>query len=95
LRVLAKAENLATGAASQALEMSRADDAIELLEQGRAVFWSQCLRLQTHFTELPQDLALSLYVTSRQLEQAPTRVVAPPPHDNDSRRDGWPSTPKF
>lgn len=69
LRVLANAENLASNGAFLALDMSNSRLAVEILEQGRGVFWTQYLRLRTPFDELPEELAEKLKEVSGQLER--------------------------
>ena len=56
LRALADADKLAVNGAAHALILEQPQLAIELLEQGRAVFWSQHLRLRTAFDALPSQL---------------------------------------
>lgn len=47
LRVLTKAEGLAINGAANAVLAGQPEIAVELLEEGRAVFWNQHLRLRT------------------------------------------------
>lgn len=68
LRTLNRAESLATHAALRALVFSEPEAALEMLEQGRAVFWSQYLRTRTSFDALPIELSQELSDISRQLE---------------------------
>lgn len=67
LDVLSVAPDLASRAACEALALSRHELAIELLEEGRGVFWAQRLRLRTSFDSLPADLARELEKASREL----------------------------
>jgi hypothetical protein len=50
LRVLSGAEAISRNAATRAITAGRDTEAVEMLEEGRGVFWSQALRLRT--TEL-------------------------------------------
>lgn len=68
LRVLADADKLAVDGAAHALILEQPQLAIELLEQGRAVFWSQQLRLRTAFDALPLELSIKLTRTAFLLE---------------------------
>ena len=58
LKSVADAEHSATMAASHALLIPNATLALELLEQGRAVFWRQSLHLRTPFEalDIPKDI---------------------------------------
>lgn len=69
LRVLNDSDHLAADGAAHALILSQPKLAIELLEQGRAVFWSQHLRLRTAFNALPLELAEKLTRTAAALER--------------------------
>jgi tetratricopeptide (TPR) repeat protein len=60
LRMLRQTEHLAILSADLALRLKRPNDAIEVLEEGRAVFWTQYLRLRTKFDLLPSHLANEL-----------------------------------
>lgn len=73
LDALSKAKELAVSAASHALQLLRPDVAIEILEAGRAVFWSQYMRLRLSFGYFPDNLAQKLKITSRQLDEGSTR----------------------
>ena len=53
LRTLAKSDELAANGSAHALTLAEPRIAIELLEQGRAVFWLQHLGLRTKFNALP------------------------------------------
>lgn len=58
LRVWSNSDKLAADGAAHALNLHQPQVAIELLEQGRAVFWLQHLRLRTAFHALlPSELA--------------------------------------
>lgn len=60
---------MASNGAAHALVLCQPQVAIELLEQGRAVFWSQHLRLRTAFHALPSELAGKLAETAFILER--------------------------
>jgi tetratricopeptide (TPR) repeat protein len=68
LRVLAKADNIATAAAMHAIILGQLEVAIEVLEQGRGVFWAQALRLRTQLSDLPHELAENLNAAARELD---------------------------
>jgi hypothetical protein len=68
LKILKRSERLASDGAIHALILSQPEQAVEMLEDGRAVFWSQALRLKTPFDDLPQSLSQSLRDVSIQLE---------------------------
>ncbi|KAA1476449.1 hypothetical protein DENSPDRAFT_843415 [Dentipellis sp. KUC8613] len=62
--------NLSTAGASHFLLLDRPEDALEILEEGRAVFWSQALRLRFEFDDLHAvnpDLAEDLTRISQEL----------------------------
>jgi hypothetical protein len=75
LRVLARADSIATAAATHAIALGQVEVAIEVLEQGRGVFWAQALRLRTPLDGLPPELANDLKSAAQRLE-ARTRKVA-------------------
>jgi hypothetical protein len=52
-----------------AISVNRVKLAIEMLEAGRGVFWSQSLSLRTRFESLPTDLASRLTRVARALAQ--------------------------
>ncbi|QRV77080.1 CHAT domain protein [Ceratobasidium sp. AG-Ba] len=65
--------DLASQAASWAISVGSYDLALEWLEQGRAVIWSQTLQLRTSFDEISHEdpgLALELQDVARQLDIA-------------------------
>lgn len=67
LRVLAKAEGLAVNGAANAARDNQLELAVELLEEGRTVFWQQHLRLRSNFHQLPLRLSGPLQALSEQL----------------------------
>jgi tetratricopeptide (TPR) repeat protein len=62
-------QEIATAAAVRALNLGQVTRGVELLEQGRAVFWSQALRLRTSFDKLPGKYATALRSLARALEK--------------------------
>jgi hypothetical protein len=46
LKALVGAETLCRNAATRAIVMAREEEAVEMLEEGRGVFWAQALRLR-------------------------------------------------
>ncbi|KDQ52320.1 hypothetical protein JAAARDRAFT_138934 [Jaapia argillacea MUCL 33604] len=65
-------DGLARHAAACAIRKDKYALAIELLEEGRAVFWSQALHLRAPFDELrlkAPDIALDLEIISKELER--------------------------
>jgi hypothetical protein len=78
LRVLGKADNIASAAASHALLLDQPEIAIEALEHGRGVFWTQALRLRAPVDGLPKELEDQLNDTARQLESRARRTKADP-----------------
>jgi hypothetical protein len=73
LRILKHTEHLAALSADLALRLDRPNDAVEVLEEGRAVFWTQFLRLRTKFDLLPPDLAEQLVKLARQIDKGTQR----------------------
>jgi tetratricopeptide (TPR) repeat protein len=78
LRVLAKADNVAAAGATHAIILDSIPVAIEMLEQGRGVFWTQALRLRTPLDDLPLDLAKKLHTAARRLETGTGDASAQP-----------------
>lgn len=68
LQLLAKAEHLAINGAVHALHLMQPESAIEILAEGRAMFWTQHLRRRTSFGALPEELAGRLRVAARELD---------------------------
>lgn len=65
--------HLPNDAAACAIRMGALEQAVELLEEGRAVFWSQALKLRTPLDDLRQvhpDLAQGLQDVSQALERS-------------------------
>jgi hypothetical protein len=68
LRVLYKAKTLASNACCLAISQGDVVSGVELLEKGRAVFWTQYLRLRDDLAELPPDASERLKATASQLQ---------------------------
>jgi tetratricopeptide (TPR) repeat protein len=68
LRALLKGGTLVSTAATHALLLHKTAIALELLEEGRAVFWTQHLRLRTPFDALPKNLRHELRLAAEHLE---------------------------
>jgi tetratricopeptide (TPR) repeat protein len=69
LQSLSVGQNIALTAASHALNLSLPDRALEILEQGRAVFWQHALRFQSAFDDVPEKFRSQLLCVSRKLER--------------------------
>lgn len=83
LRVLASANELGSFAAARAIQMGQIDAAIEILEEGRAVFWAQHLRLRTQFEALPDNLSRHLTAVANQLRLGAIEDLSPPSSKSD------------
>lgn len=68
LRLLAKAENIVARAARLALALQEPTTVVEILEEGRAVFWAQFVRLRTTFDALPPDISKQMVMMANQLD---------------------------
>ncbi|KAF8492900.1 CHAT domain-containing protein, partial [Gautieria morchelliformis] len=82
-------DGLARAAAACAIESGQFERAVELLEEGRAVFWSQALQLRTPTTDLRKvapGLEESLRDISLALEQGSLRDVSWDMSDNSQQR---------
>lgn len=84
LNALARAPVLATQAAAYATHIPDLEAAIEILEEGRAVFWAQCARLRSSFDQLPGELADELTKAARELELGARSVTAPSRADHEA-----------
>jgi tetratricopeptide (TPR) repeat protein len=69
LRSLFIGHNIATAGALHALGLSKPEQAVEMLEQGRGIFWTHSLRLRSGFDKVPTDLRDQLQDLARQLER--------------------------
>ena len=68
--------NIASEAAATAISAEQYDTALEILEQGRSVVWTQLLQLRTPIDalcEVEPNLANDLFRVSKALEQASSR----------------------
>lgn len=72
MRILTMAKDLVGNAAVHAIALGRPRAAVELLDAGRMVFWTQLLRLRTPLDQLPTALAEKLSKVSNQLEFEPS-----------------------
>jgi hypothetical protein len=68
LRSLSVGHSIVTVGASHALMLSKPQKALEMLEQGRGIFWTHSLRLRSAFDDVPSDLQKELLHLARQLE---------------------------
>jgi tetratricopeptide (TPR) repeat protein len=82
LRELENSETMVSRAALLALDLGQPERSLELLELGRAVFWTQALRLRTTYTNLPQSLSDEMRALSKALEQGSYKDHNPPPLDS-------------
>jgi tetratricopeptide (TPR) repeat protein len=86
VQVLGQTRDMAGRAASQAIALEDFTSAVELLEAGRAVFWTQLLRTRTSFDGLDPDVAAELRDTARRLENM-TGTSVPLDLDDHAARD--------
>jgi tetratricopeptide (TPR) repeat protein len=70
LQSLAMGQNIALDGASHALNISLPERALEILEQGRAIFWNHTLRLRSPFDHVPEEFRDRLGYLARQLEKS-------------------------
>jgi tetratricopeptide (TPR) repeat protein len=70
LEPLAASQDLASIAASHALRLRQPERAVEILEQGRAIFWMHSLQLRSPFDDVPGELRQQLITLARQLERS-------------------------
>jgi hypothetical protein len=88
LRELSGAEALSRNAATRAIRAGRNGEAIELLEEGRGVFWSQALRLRaTELDCLPAHDAEALRTMFRTLESESKHIDSVTAAQRDSQVD--------
>jgi tetratricopeptide (TPR) repeat protein len=71
LAVISSAGQLTIQGATHAISIGRFDQALEMLEAGRNVFWTQGLRLRTPFTDLPKTIGDRLTTISYALSRPP------------------------
>jgi tetratricopeptide (TPR) repeat protein len=67
LQDLAVGRNIAITGAIHALRLLRPREALEILEQGRAIFWTHALRLRSEYDAVPEAYRHRLESISRQL----------------------------
>jgi tetratricopeptide (TPR) repeat protein len=69
LQALVTGQSIALTGASLALNLSLPERALEILEQGRAVFWTHTLRLRSPFDSVPEQHRKRLLALARKLEK--------------------------
>jgi tetratricopeptide (TPR) repeat protein len=69
LQSLKEGQSIAMTGASLALNLSQAERALEIMEQGRAIFWTHTLRLRSPFDDIPDELHNRLLGLARRLEK--------------------------
>jgi tetratricopeptide (TPR) repeat protein len=69
LQSLTEGQSIAMNGASHALNLSLPEKALEIMEQGRAIFWTHTLRLRSPFDDIPNDLRDRLSSLARRLEK--------------------------
>jgi hypothetical protein len=69
LQSLSVGQSVALTAASHALALSLPERALEILEQGRAIFWTHSLRLRSAFDDVPEHFRSQLLAIARKLER--------------------------
>jgi tetratricopeptide (TPR) repeat protein len=62
-------QDIATTGALRALKILRLQQAVEILEQGRGLFWTQALRLRSDFDTVRDDIRRELLELAPQLER--------------------------
>jgi tetratricopeptide (TPR) repeat protein len=67
LQSLAMGQSIALDGASHALSISLPERALEILEQGRVVFWNHTLQLRSPFDRVPDEFRARLRDLARQL----------------------------
>jgi hypothetical protein len=70
LHSLAIGQSIALDGASHALNISLPKRALEILEQGRAIFWNHALRLRSPFEHVPDEFRDQLAYLARQLQKS-------------------------
>ncbi|EIN06799.1 hypothetical protein PUNSTDRAFT_136629 [Punctularia strigosozonata HHB-11173 SS5] len=69
LQSLRMGQHIAAVGAAHALKQSLPHQALEILEQGRAIFWTHSLRLRSSFDIVPEGIRDRLKSLARQLER--------------------------
>jgi tetratricopeptide (TPR) repeat protein len=78
LQAVTGCDEIARTAASRAMLLGRVSQAVEMLEQGRSVFWTQTLHLRaTTFDGVPEDDSQELQRILRRLEHGARRLESP------------------
>ncbi|KAG9090181.1 hypothetical protein FRC06_001187 [Ceratobasidium sp. 370] len=83
---VASLDNITMEAAAAAVTLHKLDVALEWLEEGRTIVWSQLLQLQTHFNQLPagqERLATELRQTAEALASRTFRAAPVPQLSRD------------
>jgi hypothetical protein len=75
LRLLRNTPTLSSDAAIQAFNCGTPERAIELLEQGRSIFWSQALHLRVPSTDIPLELVEQLRMLSQKLDASSSQMM--------------------
>jgi tetratricopeptide (TPR) repeat protein len=69
LDTLTIGQSVVSAAAAHALILSKPSEAVEMLEQGRAIFWTHILKLRSQFDLVPEGYRQRLLELSRQLNR--------------------------
>jgi tetratricopeptide (TPR) repeat protein len=80
LQSLAMGQGIALDGASHALGLSLPKRALEMLEQGRVIFWNHTLRLRSPFGHVPGEFRDRLAYLARQLDKSSD--ILPDTHDS-------------
>jgi tetratricopeptide (TPR) repeat protein len=93
LQAVTGLDAIARDAAARAVFLERNNQALEMLEEGRGVFWAQALRLRTSaFDDVPHEDSQELQRLLRLLDfstrriESPHQVAAQRDHDMERRR---------
>jgi tetratricopeptide (TPR) repeat protein len=70
LQDLITGQSIATSGAAHAIAAEQPERALEILEQGRAVFWTHALRLRSPIDNVPEDIRQQLQNLAQQLERS-------------------------
>jgi tetratricopeptide (TPR) repeat protein len=76
LQSLAIGQSIALDGASHALNISLPERALEILEQGRVIFWNHALRLRSPFDHVPDEYRDRLAYLARQLERSSDALIS-------------------
>jgi tetratricopeptide (TPR) repeat protein len=69
LESLGLGQSVATMGATLALRLCQPEKAVEMIEQGRAVFWTHALHLRSDFQDVPEGIRDRLTAIARNLEK--------------------------